>query len=1746
MKKARSISKRSAALALGGAMSLSCLTGALAMAFTGKTVADAAGNVVNVDASMQYQTFDGWGTSLAWWANECGDWTRGHANGNTQRDYIMDLLFSEEGLNWNIARYNVGGGENPTHSHLSYDTNMPGFQPGRGEAYDWENGDGTVKDWQDTVDYRQLWVLDAFQKERAKIAEENGKESDAITEFFSNSPPYWMTVNGCASGRGKATNLADDYVNDYIDYFMTVYKYLVDQGFDIDLLQPFNESSTSAVGWGSAAGNTGSQEGCAISVDQKVTILTEINRRLEELAAENPKYDAGYNLGDEVDTGNANAELNRIEGKGDAGKAVYQNADKLTYHIYGYDIPGAQQIYRRAKANGQKAEMSEITWTVSDVYDPELMTTALDKYSKSIIDIVKYGCAESYVFWQGMENLTGLIKTGWNYGVLHGVYDNPAMPSTVSGFDLASRGLVYQDVRTCKSYYVSGQYSKYIKAGYHIVECDEDRSLAAVSPDGSELVIVKENNSDSAKALDFNLKNFNAESVKKIYTDGTHNWAEETIGASAYKFSDEVTPYSVTTYVIKGTSEAGSAHIVDESARISKTDFAAMQNEITLRGDNEYLYTAGEWKEDNGSFAGKTVYNSGDGDRYVAIRFNGTGIGVLGNRKSDSAVLQYWCDPTLESGALPATPTGEVDTKNDTLLTKQQLLRVNNLEKGWHTVYLKVKKGWLNLDGIFVIDGADNTPAASNDPVITSAVAKDGKLYVSFQGIGSADLDHYVVQYKTGEGAWTDGDTVAKDAATKATIESVTGTELTVRVVAHSSSAVLGTSAESKIKMNTSPDGLLYYVDCATSNLNDGGWGRVYGSCNSVFDQTEGADPVTGLTWGRTSDSTFKDPNWADEDPFSSMFSANNDHKITYKFTIPEAGDYDVTIGGFTHGWGKRTIKVTISGTGVTGVSEQDFTINNNKCDIKKFDVSTTDADTVISVEMASPEGLGLIVITKDGKSIPMLAEGQSNYTTANGYDHSGMGDGQRVYVGSDLGAMRDQGTFNVVMSDESRKTFTVTDGGLEAVSGELTGASAGETYTVAYKVQGSDWNENWPEMTVRSVYALEAKKAITQQESWDGVYYYIDAGTDGDYWREHKFFKGDIQTSDSVYDQAYTGSNGWGHVQSKGNYWGGSDNGVPNSPESSIREIGPEGGYVMTGFTPNDTLTLEIGMNVHNWGGRTAEIFVGGTYAAGKITGGTSVGEIKTNTNGGCVSGTYEVKADAEGNLIILFVTKTNKENPQIAYIRVGKNIQHIPEISSTLPTLSAIKADKSAIFLQDYEENGTNPPAITLSGLVPGATVYVIDSNDMLVDSFKATAATYDWSNWTKVVGDVYGLRFTQAKVEYDADGTTVKITCGSGSPEAVVALPRINVTVDEGTVKAGEKIAIVVSPKLGRVPKEVYGTLDALTIARPDGVKADLIGSFFYRTPKNGAHTLTVVCSGETYTKTIDVSGIEVLGLNAEYSTMAWTNEDVTITLTPTTGTTVEKLYAKKDSQEFADKDLLTATSGQYTITATGNGTWYVKVVTANGSEKTYTYKVDNIDKATEVTLNVQIDFTATGGVKLNYKGNSVAAGALWVKKDDGTPEKVESLNAFTATEPGKYELTYKTDTGLVSTTYTYYVTEKAAEAQLATVAVNDGTVAVTGSGVTAKLYRAGSSTPLSGMDVSAAGKYYLELTKDGNKEVVTINTAETSTADNISVVQPTEAPAEGGSSVDLALTIVFAVLAAAAVAGTVVIVIKRRKA
>ena len=69
--------------------------------------------LVKIEPAARRQTFEGWGTSLCWWANHVGGWSA------TARNAVVDAVVDPAaGLGYNIFRYNIGGGENPAHEHM--------------------------------------------------------------------------------------------------------------------------------------------------------------------------------------------------------------------------------------------------------------------------------------------------------------------------------------------------------------------------------------------------------------------------------------------------------------------------------------------------------------------------------------------------------------------------------------------------------------------------------------------------------------------------------------------------------------------------------------------------------------------------------------------------------------------------------------------------------------------------------------------------------------------------------------------------------------------------------------------------------------------------------------------------------------------------------------------------------------------------------------------------------------------------------------------------------------------------------------------------------------------------------------------------------------------------------------------------------------------------------------------------------------------------------------------------------------------------------------------------------------------------------------------------------------------------------------------------------------------------------------------------------------------------------------------
>ena len=82
-----------------------------------------------VDPGQRYQSIEGWGSSLCWWAGQVGRWDK------AKIDTLVELFTAPDKLNMNLFRYNIGGGDDPSHAdgHMvrirftSRKSTLPGF-----------------------------------------------------------------------------------------------------------------------------------------------------------------------------------------------------------------------------------------------------------------------------------------------------------------------------------------------------------------------------------------------------------------------------------------------------------------------------------------------------------------------------------------------------------------------------------------------------------------------------------------------------------------------------------------------------------------------------------------------------------------------------------------------------------------------------------------------------------------------------------------------------------------------------------------------------------------------------------------------------------------------------------------------------------------------------------------------------------------------------------------------------------------------------------------------------------------------------------------------------------------------------------------------------------------------------------------------------------------------------------------------------------------------------------------------------------------------------------------------------------------------------------------------------------------------------------------------------------------------------------------------------------------------------------
>lgn len=334
--------KRMGSLLLAGSL----LTSSLGL---GTEVSAAGAYTAVADPSKQYQTMEGWGTSLAWWGKVVGEYSN-------RDEYVEKMFNANTGLGLNILRYNIGGGDNPSSNVLEYRKAVPGYQPSPG-VYDWN------------ADANQRYMLQAAKAQGVNII-----------EAFANSAPYWMTISGNVSGSASGgNNLKPDYYDDFADYLTEVVKHFRDNwGITFDSVTPLNEPIST---WWKQGND---QEGMHFDRADQNTILSQLQASLNAKG-----LSTKLSAPEEYSIDDTNVSFNSYS------NAVKSAITQINTHTYG----GSNRTALRNTATSAGKHL----WT-SEYGDGDASGLTM---SRTILKDIRNMGASGWVYWQAVDSADG-------------------------------------------------------------------------------------------------------------------------------------------------------------------------------------------------------------------------------------------------------------------------------------------------------------------------------------------------------------------------------------------------------------------------------------------------------------------------------------------------------------------------------------------------------------------------------------------------------------------------------------------------------------------------------------------------------------------------------------------------------------------------------------------------------------------------------------------------------------------------------------------------------------------------------------------------------------------------------------------------------------------------------------------------------------------------------------------------------------------------------------------------------------------------------------------------------------------------------------------------------------------------------------------------------------------------------------------------------------------------------------------
>ena len=465
---------------------------------------------VKPDPAKNLGQWKGWGSSLAWWARAIG--------GTANADYYADLIYTMKstegypGLGLNIVRYNVGGGgiDQPKENKgpkLQWQMDIHGYwtDPKKGDPANWN------------------WSVDQNQRSMMERAQERGAN---IFQMFSDSPMWWMNSNRSTAGSdtGGDCLLAENY-DRFAFYLASVARYSADHwGIKFDSVEPFNEPSAD---WWKYPNR---QEGCHFDVATQQRVAQSLRHALDRAhlnevivaAADENNMDAGLSTWQAYDSASRNVvDLVDVHG--------YSNGTKP------YHGPNRMELHR--------AVVGKRLWQ-SEYGDGDASGYTM---AQEIIHDVKELGPSAWIYWQPVE--PDVREYGW--GLVNANYIDTHDQLSAEKTPL---------VRVNRKFYVYGQFTRYLRPGYQLIDIDDANSIAAYDRGSHTLVIIKVTG-ETPETMDLDLSSFSevGNAIQEIATttapgDSVPDWKQhiETVkiqkrGARAIRLY----PKSIYTLVIE-------------------------------------------------------------------------------------------------------------------------------------------------------------------------------------------------------------------------------------------------------------------------------------------------------------------------------------------------------------------------------------------------------------------------------------------------------------------------------------------------------------------------------------------------------------------------------------------------------------------------------------------------------------------------------------------------------------------------------------------------------------------------------------------------------------------------------------------------------------------------------------------------------------------------------------------------------------------------------------------------------------------------------------------------------------------------------------------------------------------------------------------------------------------------------------------------------------------------------------------